>query len=65
MRSRVKGAWRGWHGRTVVELENGSVWQQEEYFYRYQYKYRPPVIMSGNRLHVEGMPRAIRVRRLR
>jgi hypothetical protein len=65
MRSRIEGEWTGWDGSTVVTLVNGSVWQQEEYYYRYQYKYRPEVIVDGNRMHVDGMPKAIRVRRLR
>ncbi len=65
MRSRIEGEWTGWDGSTVVTLVNGSVWQQDEYYYRYQYKYRPEVIVDGNRMHVDGMPKAIRVRRLR
>jgi len=65
MQSRVEGAWTGWSGSTVVRLSNGSVWQQAQYYYRYQYKYRPRVIIDGNQMHVEGMPKAIKVRRLR
>jgi hypothetical protein len=65
MKSRIEGEWTGWDGSTVVTLVNGSVWQQDEYYYRYQYKYRPEVIVDGNRMLVDGMPKAIRVRRLR
>jgi len=65
VRSRIDGSWTGWDGKTVLTLVNGSGWQQDEYYYRYQYKYRPEVIVDGNRMHVEGMPKAIRVRRLR
>lgn len=61
----VKGAWKGWSGKTVVELTNGSVWQQAEYFYEYVYAYRPEVVIDGNEMHVEGMSRMVRVRRLR
>jgi hypothetical protein len=64
MRSRIDGEWNGWDGNTVVTLVNGSVWQQDEYYYRYQYKYRPEVIVEGNLMHVDGMPKAVRVRRL-
>lgn len=64
MKSRVKGAWTGWSGDTVVELENGSIWRQAQYYYRYHYKYRPVVIVDGNQMHVEGMSRMIRVQRL-
>lgn len=61
----VKGAWKGWSGKTVVELTNGSVWQQTEYFYEYHYAYRPEVVINGYEMHVEGMSRTVRVRRLR
>lgn len=64
MKSRVKGAWTGWSGDTVVQLENGSIWRQAQHYYRYQYKYRPVVIVDGNQMHVEGMPRMVRVQRL-
>lgn len=64
MKSRVKGSWTGWSGDTVVQLENGSIWRQAQYYYRYQYKYRPVVIVDGNQMHVEGMPRMVRVQRL-
>jgi hypothetical protein len=49
----------------VLTLEDGSVWQQSEYYYRYQYKYRPRVTVSGNKMLVDGMQKAIRVERLR
>lgn len=65
MRSRLVGDWNGWAGDTVVELDNGSVWQQVEYYYRYQYRYRPTATVTSNKMEVEGMPRAVRVQRLR
>ena len=64
MRSRVDGEWTGWHGDTVVKLENGSVWRQDQYYYRYRYKYRPKVIVDGKKMYVDGMSKAIRVTRL-
>lgn len=64
MKSRVKGAWTGWSGDTVVQLENGSIWRQAQYYYRYQYKHRPVAIVDGNQMHVDGMPRMVRVQRL-
>lgn len=65
MKSRVEGEWTGWDGSTIVKLDNGSVWEQMEYYYRYQYKYRPQVTIENNKMLVEGMPRAVRVQRLR
>lgn len=64
MKSRIDGAWTGWSGDTIVKLVNGSIWRQDQCYYRYQYKYRPRVIIDGNMMHVEGMPKAIRVRRI-
>ena len=64
MISHVEGEWSGWSGDTVVRLANGSVWRQEQYYYRYQYKYRPKVIIDGGYMHVEGMPKAVKVRRI-
>ncbi len=64
MKSRIDGAWTGWSGDTIVKLVNGSVWRQVQYYYRYQYKYRPEVIIERGLMHVEGMPKAVRVRRI-
>ena len=60
----VEGSWEGWSGETLVELTDGSVWRQEEYHYEYRYAYRPKVIVVGNKMQVDGMRRAIGVRRL-
>lgn len=64
MKLRIAGAWNGWNGDTIVQLVNGSVWRQAQYYYRYQYKYRPEVIVNENMMHVAGMPKAVRVRRI-
>lgn len=60
----VEGSWEGWSGETLVELTDGSVWRQQEYYYEYRYAYRPKVTVVGNKMQVDGMRRAIRVRRL-
>jgi hypothetical protein len=60
----VKGAWRGWKGRTVVELTDGSRWKQAEYYYEYYYAYRPEVRIVNHRMMVAGMSRDVRVRRV-
>lgn len=61
----VNGAWEGWKGETIVEMTDGSVWKQIEYVYEYRYSYRPKaVLMSGNKLMVDGMSRPVRVQRL-
>jgi len=64
MRHQVEDDWEGWDGDTIVKLTDGSVWRQEEYHYEYHYSYRPYVTISNNVMHVDGMSRAIRVRRI-
>lgn len=64
MQSRIEGTWTGWNGDTVVRLANGTVWRQDQYYYCYQYKYRPRVIIDGRYMHVEGIPKAIRICRI-
>jgi hypothetical protein len=64
MKSKIDSEWYGWDGDTIVRLANGTVWRQTQYYYRYQYKYRPEVIVDGNLMLVAGMPKAIRVRRI-
>jgi hypothetical protein len=47
MNKQIEDTWEGWDGNTIVKLTNGSVWRQDQYYYRYQYKYRPVVIIDG------------------
>jgi hypothetical protein len=61
----VNGAWEGWKGDTIVEMTDGSVWKQDEYLYEYLYAYRPEAAVVGDKMFVEGMNSAVRVRRLR
>ncbi|OXR40239.1 hypothetical protein B7C42_07664 [Nocardia cerradoensis] len=60
----VKGSWKGWHGKTVVQLSDGTMWQQVEYYYEYRYAYRPKAEIHNGIMQVEGMNRAVRVRRV-
>lgn len=64
MRYTVNGSWEGWKGETLIEMTDGSIWKQDEYFYEYYYAYRPSVTINNNMMKVDGMSRAIRVRRL-
>lgn len=68
IQSQIGGAFNGWDGSTVVRLVNGQVWQQTEYWYHYHYAYRPRVTIVNNggfKMQVDGIPRAIRVERLK
>jgi hypothetical protein len=64
MRRQMEDTWEGWDGDTVVKLIDGSVWRQDEYYYEYRYAYRPYVTLQSNEMYVEGMSRAVRVRRI-
>lgn len=43
--SNVLGNFEGWDGDTVVELLNGQVWQQTEYYYYYWYGFQPRIVI--------------------
>jgi hypothetical protein len=60
----VDDDWAGWDGDTIVKLTDGSVWRQDEYYYEYRYAYRPKVDIFNGKMQVNGMNRAVRVRRL-
>jgi hypothetical protein len=62
--SSVKGAWTGWSGQTVLELADGTQWQQMEYHYEYQYAYSPDVTIVDDMMYVDGMSKSVRVRRI-
>ena len=60
----IDGAWEGWSGDTIVQLTDGSVWRQDEYYYEYHYAYRPKVQISNGRMLVDGIRREVRVRQI-
>lgn len=60
----VEGSWEGWDGETIVELSDGTIWQQDEYLFEYQYSYRPAVSIANGQMSVEGMSRPVQVRQL-
>jgi hypothetical protein len=64
MSVQVEDDWEGWDGDTIVQLSDGTVWRQEEYHYEYSYAHRPQVSLVSGLMPVQGMSRAIRVRRL-
>jgi hypothetical protein len=54
----ITNDFNGWSGDTIFELDNGQVWQQNEYDYQYNYSYRPKAIIYdngyGHKILVEG-----------
>lgn len=69
LESQINGSSRGWKGKTTYKLTNGQVWQQAEYYYEYSYSYRPRVIISETdgcpKMKIEGVNKAVRVKRLK
>jgi hypothetical protein len=68
--SQIDGEFEGWDGETVVKLTNGQIWIQMEYYYEYNYAYRPEVLVykspsGGWKMRVEGIKKAISVERLK
>jgi hypothetical protein len=67
--SRLDGESEGFEGETVFRLRNGQVWLQTDGYYRYRYRYSPEVLIyregSGYKLSLEGIDRAVSVRRLK
>jgi hypothetical protein len=44
----VKGAWKGWDGKTFVEMTDGSKWKQVEYHYEYHYALETSAITAAS-----------------
>lgn len=67
--SKVAGEFNGWEGETIVKLENGQIWKQSEYYYKYRYAYRPEVLVlkrsGGYEMKVDGIDKSVRVERLK
>lgn len=67
--SRIKGTFNGWDGDTIFELQNGQIWQQDSYAYKYHYAYSPKVtiyrVNSRYKMKVEGVSDEIYVKRLK
>lgn len=67
--SRIAGTFEGWSGNTLFRLENGQLWEQASYDYRFHYAYRPRVTIvrcsRGYRMLVDGFDETILVRRIR
>ena len=64
MTLQVDDDWEGWDGDTIVKLSNGSVWRQGGGQYEDAPVIPSYVTLAGDLMHVQGMSRAISVRRL-
>lgn len=67
--SKINGSFKGWNGETIVELMNGQVWKQAQYYYHYHYAYMPDVLIynsgGGWKMKVEGVDNSVSVIKLK
>ena len=67
--SRIDGEFKGWEGESIYKLQNGQIWQQSVYKYRYVYKYSPKVMIFQKNgsfyMQVDGESDAVRVQRIK
>jgi hypothetical protein len=61
---RVKGSWGGWARDRVIELNDGSIWRQDEDLYECRYAHQPSVVIENGRMSVKGMKRPVKVQRV-
>ena len=67
--SSIDGEFNGWEGETVVQLMNGQIWQQTDFYYWFYYAYMPKVLIyrsgAGWKMHVNGVDHDVEVKRLK
>lgn len=67
--SSIDGEFTGWDGDTIFKLQNGQIWQQSSFSYKYTYKYSPKVLIYksglGYKMKVDGVDGEISVKRLK
>ena len=67
--SQVEGDFEGFEGETIIQLVNGQVWQQSEYWYHYHYSFMPQVFIYNQggiyKMKVDGVDQSVGVTRLR
>jgi hypothetical protein len=67
--SRIDGEFSGWEGETIFKLQNGPIWQQSSYAYKYKYAFSPEVLIyksgSAYKMRVDGVDGEITVTRLK
>lgn len=67
IKSKIINDFKGWKGDTIFELQNGQIWKQDKYEYKYFYSHRPDAIIvkvgSHHIMTVKG--KSIRVKRIK
>lgn len=44
----IDGDFNGWDDQTIYKMDNGTIWQQANYYYHYHYAYHPSVLIFPN-----------------
>ena len=67
--SKIKDTFNGFEEGNLYELDNGQIWKQTGYDYKYAYKYRPKVVIykdgSSWYMSVDGVDKHVKVERLK
>jgi hypothetical protein len=63
--TQIKEEFNGWEGETIFKMDNGQIWKQFTYAYKYHYSYKPSVLIyeyNGSWiLKVDGVDETIQV----
>lgn len=67
IKSKIINDFKGWSGDTIFELQNGQVWKQAKYQYKYFYAYRPDamIVKIGSYYVMTVKGKSIRVTKLK
>lgn len=67
IRSKIVSDFTGWSGDTIFQLQNGQVWKQDRYKYKYFYANKPyaTIVQIGSRFVMIVKGHSIRVKRIK
>ncbi|PHI18009.1 hypothetical protein CEQ90_20185 [Lewinellaceae bacterium SD302] len=67
MESRIVNDFKGWSGDTIFELQNGQIWKQDKYKYKYFYAHRPKatIVKVGSKYVLTVKGKSIRVKKIK
>jgi len=67
IKSKIINDFKGWTGDTIFELQNGQIWKQSKYEYKYFYAYRPDamIVKIGSNYVMTVKGKSIRVTKIK
>jgi hypothetical protein len=67
--SKMKDTFEGFEEGNLYELDNGQIWKQTSYDYKYAYKYRPDVVIYKDGVNwymsVDGVDKHVKVEKIK